>query len=100
MKLTIESTPIITTINGALARLWVGATEDGQAVEVYTVAVGSDDPEVQRRLFAELVEIPVDSSPDLIAAMISGRPDLVFIDNHGAPRNRPDHRPGPVGDAS
>ncbi len=44
MKLTLESTPTITTIDGVPVRLWEGVTQDGIPVKVFIhrIAVASD----------------------------------------------------------
>lgn len=53
MKLTIEPTPVMTTIDGTPCRQWVGATDGGIPVFVFVAAVGvSDDiPAADRAAF-------------------------------------------------
>ena len=54
MKLTLESTGIVTTIDGELARLWEGRTESGIAVKVFikviAVVAEEDTTEFEREL--------------------------------------------------
>jgi len=58
MRLTIESTPTITEIDGVPCRLWRGTTEGGRPVDVYVHRIGSADPRAQEELDRRLVEMP------------------------------------------
>ena len=58
MKITIESTSHITTLNGVPARIWEGVTETGVRVHCYVtrIAVPNDHPAEQERFARELQE--------------------------------------------
>lgn len=62
MKLTIESTSHIVTLNGVPARVWEGVTESGVHVHCYVtrVAVKADQPteEFERELQKHRVPSP------------------------------------------
>lgn len=62
MRLTIESTSVVTTIDGVPVRLWRGRTDRGHPVEVFVHLVGSDDVDAQAELAAVLDEktVPVE----------------------------------------
>ena len=65
MKLTIESTSTIVTVNGNVqARVWQGKTESGVPVEllVTRIAVPNSAPEEQERFARELREQPAPRS--------------------------------------
>lgn len=67
MRLTIESTPDLVTIDGVPCRRWIGRTEGGIAVEVYVhrVAVEEKDvPRLQNEL-GVLVPVPEPQPPVL-----------------------------------
>lgn len=56
MKLTIESTDEITTIDGVPVRRWRGRTESGRPVDVFVHRVATADPWAQAELDAVLAE--------------------------------------------
>lgn len=58
MRLTIESTSVVTTIDGVPVRLWRGRTDRGCPVDVFVHRVGSDDVDAQAELSAVLDEKP------------------------------------------
>lgn len=45
MKITIESTKTITTINGTRVRIWEGQTENGIVVHAYVAAITINENE-------------------------------------------------------
>jgi hypothetical protein len=61
MRITIDSTPDITSINGARTRRWVGKTEGGIEVEVFVclvaVKAGQGD-NAEAEIERELLEQP------------------------------------------
>jgi len=68
MKIAIESTAVLTTVDGISVRLWRGTTDSGIPVQVFVrrilVLNGSDVSEFERELLkqdepAELVSIPL-----------------------------------------
>lgn len=63
MKLTIESTTHVVTLNGVPARVWEGITESGVHVHCYVtrIAVPNDSPAEQERFARELQEHRVPS---------------------------------------
>jgi hypothetical protein len=54
MKLTIESTDILTEIDGVPVRVWEGRTAAGRPVRVFVHRIGSADPGAQAEMEAEL----------------------------------------------
>ena len=58
MNLLIESTGVITTLDGVPCRLWKGTLEDGTPCDVYVLRVGSADPHAQEQLARALAEMP------------------------------------------
>lgn len=56
MKLTIESTAKIVTLNGVPARIWEGHTETGYPVHVYVTRVASDNAHANAELDRALQE--------------------------------------------
>lgn len=55
MKITVESTSRIVTLNGVMARIWEGTTESGIAVTAFVtcVAVKADTPADALRQFED-----------------------------------------------
>jgi hypothetical protein len=69
VKLTIESTSTIVTINGNVqARVWQGKTEGGVPVEllVTRIAVPNSAPEEQERFARELREQPAPKAAEAV----------------------------------
>jgi hypothetical protein len=56
MRLTIESTGVITTIDGVPCRLWRGRTDSGREVDVFIHRFATADPAAQRELEADLLD--------------------------------------------
>lgn len=54
MRLTIESTGTVTTIDGVPVRLWEGRTDSGRPVRVFVHRLIADDPRAQEELDAAL----------------------------------------------
>jgi len=58
MQLLIESTDVITTVEGQPVRLWRGTLEDGTPVDVFVARIGTADPHAQEILARALRETP------------------------------------------
>lgn len=54
MKITIESTEDIVTVNGVPARVWVGKTDSGIDVQCMVTRIAVDRTEDQAQFEAEL----------------------------------------------
>ncbi len=76
MKVTLESTTQMTTLNGIPARIWEGHTDTGIAVHAYVtrIAVASDADTSQFE--KELQECRAPSAK--VAAQFTGDPRLVL----------------------
>ncbi|WP_449255155.1 hypothetical protein [Bosea sp. (in: a-proteobacteria)] len=61
MKLTLEPTGIIETVEGTPCRLWTGADENGTPVHAYvaTMQPQTHDPERLAAFAAALEEVPL-----------------------------------------
>ncbi len=61
MKLTLEPTPTIQSIDGTPCRLWTGTTETGIPVHAYIRCVSpqTHDAEAKAQFGRELRELPV-----------------------------------------
>ena len=57
MRLTIESTSMITTIDGVPCRVWAGRLESGREVDVFIHRIATVDPAARAELERELVEM-------------------------------------------
>jgi hypothetical protein len=60
MKLTLESTGLIETVNGNACRLWKGKTESGIACHVWIAAIAAPLAADQAEFERELREIAVE----------------------------------------
>jgi hypothetical protein len=58
MRILIESTEALTTLDGVRCRLWQGTTEDNTPCDVFVLRVASADPWAQEALARELTEPP------------------------------------------
>lgn len=58
MRILIESTDTVTSIDGVEVRLWRGTTGEGNRVEVYVHRIGTDDPRAQAELERAVSERP------------------------------------------
>ncbi|HEY7233896.1 MAG TPA: hypothetical protein VH539_07085 [Gemmatimonadaceae bacterium] len=58
MRITIESTNMITQYNGARARLWKGVTEKGITCAVFVVGLAVHEAKDQSQFEAELETMP------------------------------------------
>lgn len=56
MKLVIESTGVLTAIDGVPVRLWRGTTADNRPVEVFVHRIVADDPAGKAELDVALAE--------------------------------------------
>lgn len=56
MKLTIESTTKMVTLDGVPARIWEGHSEDGVAVQVFVTGIQADASADLSRFARELEE--------------------------------------------
>lgn len=56
MKITLESTPTLTEINGQECRVWRGTTERGIAITAFIPAIAVDAMADQAQFSAELIE--------------------------------------------
>jgi hypothetical protein len=57
MRLTIESTNMITTIDGRPCRIWKGRTESGREVDVFVHRIATADLAAQAELEREMIEM-------------------------------------------
>jgi hypothetical protein len=62
MRIQIESTTEIVTVNGVEARMWEGATESGVPVIVWIPRIAVRDDQDTRQFEAELQECRVPSA--------------------------------------
>jgi hypothetical protein len=58
VKITIESTDVITTIDGVPVRLWCGITEQGTRCDVFVVRIGAVVGAASEVLARELRKMP------------------------------------------
>ncbi len=56
MRLSIEATEVLTTVDGSRVRLWRGTTEGGRPCDVFVARVGADDDVAQAELERALAE--------------------------------------------
>ena len=56
MRIAIESTDLLVTVDGRPCRLWRGRTEGGHPVDLYIHRIASASPAAQEELAAELAE--------------------------------------------
>lgn len=56
MKVTLESTTLIATVNGVPARIWEGHTESGIPVHAYITRIGVPKGQDESQFQAELQE--------------------------------------------
>ena len=56
MKITVQSTSKLVTVDGVPARVWQGHTEDGIAVHCFITRIGVDKDEDCSRFEADLKE--------------------------------------------
>ena len=56
MKITVENTTKIVTLNGVLARVWEGATESGIPVHCYVTRIAVANDQDQSAFVRELQE--------------------------------------------
>lgn len=68
MKITIESTNEVTTIDGAPARIWKGTTAGGVSCQVFVTRIAADGRDDCRE-FADLQETP--KPVELVAALLA-----------------------------
>lgn len=74
MRIMIESTDVLTTVNGVLVRLWAGETDDGIPVKVFIALIAVDREEDTTAFDRDLKEVgePLELLP-LGAALLKRR---------------------------
>ena len=95
MRLIIESTGIITRIDGVPVRLWEGRTESGRRAEVFVHRVATSDARVQAELEAATSEVAAPARSGPVEQTLSVE-DLEQLVREQVEANRGRVRPSPA----